>query len=378
MARNTRKGVVSVRLNRNGKTLSFSTKASAPLAGYTDVDIFESIDVVAVRGTYRGSYHISKEEGRPRKALSNAQLVTYLCEKFGCSLGSSLPAWISVEEDMLFFGRAQHTGSGFLDESFTPLEVEYNRRAGDWAYVHDNWIEFTRDVRDALPERMTACHCGRVILLLGDPEGTLSLTLRRQSGNRMLVSHALADSLRSIYGGKEKGMRLRAALVPGGVALADSQEELAAVNMTRPARLVLDESQHRFMTLGQKGTIYLSASAREGLVRNGRVDVYEACGYLALRPADDGAVKVTESGYGCYLYSRELSRAITAQWPGSKRLYLLRHEGLWVLWPSTQRPMDLPPAFEFQKAAWPGTRRQELQVPPRVTAARGERAVYGR
>lgn len=350
MAKRETKRAVNVRLNRNGKILNFSTKASAPLAGYTDADVFEKAGVIAVCGTHRDSYHLCGEGGRPRKALSNAQLVAYLCEKFGCGLGACLPAWIGQEENVLFFGGVQSgNGPWFLDESFTPVEVEYNRRVGNWAYVHDNWIEFTREVREALPERLSAYRCGRVVLLSGDTAGKLVLTPRRQSGNQMLVSRAVADQLRSLYGGVETGMRLHAAILPGGVVLADSLEALGSVNLTRTEKMVLDESKYSFLSLTPKGSLYLSAPAWEQMEGLEQVEVYGAPGCLALRPVVEGGLRVTACGYAHHIHSKKLHQMIAAQWPAEKKLYLLRYGNLWLLWPNAARPAGVPAQETFQR-----------------------------
>lgn len=372
-----RKKLMSVRLNRNGKTLNFSSQASMPLAGYGDVEVFEKDGVIAVSGATSGSYHISGEVGRPRKALSNARLVEYIREKFGCELGGALPVWLGEEENVLFFGGMQpQAGPYVLDEDFMPVEVEYNRRAGDWAYVHDNWIEFTQEIREALPERLSASRCGRVVLLNGDPAGKLALTPRRQSNNLMLVSHALADHLRSLYDGEERGMRLYAALLPNGVALADNQELLESVNLTCPERLVLDESKYCFVTTGAKGTLYLSATAWEQLERAERMDIYDGLGCLALRSARDGMMKVTQSGYAHYIHSKPLCMLLKERWPEAKKLHLLRHGDLWLLWPSTARPAGLPAAAQFQRLDLTD-REQKKRTPPQRVAAE-ERSAYGR
>lgn len=368
---------MNVRLNRNGKSLNFSTRASMALEGYEDVEVLEKQGVMAVRGTAAGGYHISGEEGRPRKALSNARLVEHIREKFGCALGGALPAWTGEQENVLFFGGMQpQAGPYVLDDSFVPVEVEYNRRAGDWAYIHDNWIEFTQEVRDALPERLSAFRCGRVVLLSGDPAGKLLLTPRRRSGNRTLVSHGLADHLRGLYGGVESGMRLRAAQLPGGVALADSLELLSAVNLTRPERLNLDESKYSFLTAGGRGTLYLSVPGWTELGGAERLEVYEGMGCLALRPSREGALRVTECGYAHYIHSKRFCELVKARWPDSVKLHLLRYGELWLLWPGTARPAGLPAPGQFKRLELTGGAQKKKTSPPRVAAE--ERSVYGR
>lgn len=380
MARREKEGFVSVRLNKNGKSLNFSTRASVPFMGYDDVEIFEKEGVVAVCGALQGSYHISMEKGRPRKALSNAQLVEYICKKFGYALGGVLPAWTGEQENVLFFGGMQpHAGRYVLDESYTPIEVDYNRRAGNWAYVHDNWIEFTQEVRETLPTRLSAFRCGRVVVLSGDPAGKLTLTPRRQSGNLMLVSHPLADHLRGLYGGEERGMRLRAAVLPGGVALADSQDLLSAVDLTRLERLTLDEGKYSFLTLGNRGTLYLSTPAWKQITSMNQLDVYGGMGYLALRTAREGAMRVTTCGYAHYIHSKRFFALLKERWPEARRIYLLRYGEQWLLWPHPSRPAGLPFPTQFRKINLAKAEEKRKPQPQRVASSvAAERTIYGR
>lgn len=370
MGKEQGKRPMNVRLNRNGKNLNFSTKASIQLAGYKDVEVFEKENVVAVRGMVGQGYHISQEKGRPRMALSNAQLVEYICKKFGCTYGSTLPVWTGEQENVLFFGGMQPLKMPYvLDEHFTPIEVEYNRRAGDWSYVHDNWIEFTQEVRKVLPERLSAYRCGQVVVLRGDPAGRLVLTPRRQSGKRMLVSHALADYLRSLYGGEELGMRLHAALLPDGVALADSLDSLTKIDLSGLEKLVLDESKCCFLTPRISGTMYFSTMAWEQMERAGRVDVYGRAEYLALHVACEGDFPVTTYGYAHYIHSKQLCALVKKQWPEAKRLHVLRHGKLWLLWPNTTRPVGLPPPSQFRKVSLSKSLMQGKLQPQRAASA---------
>lgn len=345
------KSQYNVRFNKNGKIINFSTHVSKVLEGYEDVDVFEKDCIIAVQPTIGGSYHISGEVGRPRKGLSNAQLVEYLCKKFGCVPGDSLPAWLGKQEDVLFFGGMQPNKEEIytLDESYTAIEVEYNRRAGDWAYIHDNWTEFTREVREVLPRRLTAYRCGNAVLLMGDAAGKLVMTPKRQRGTPMLVSPALADYLREMFDGSEKGMRLRAKIVQGGVILADKIEALATADLTQCKPLDLNGCSRYFVTLGMRGALYLSAAAAQQLKNEGeRLSLYRASKYLALKVNDGGALHIGEQKYAHYICSNHLCEMVRKWWPTEKKLYLLSHGKFWLMHSEPIWPADVPPASAFK------------------------------
>lgn len=383
MARRPKPKSVCVRLNQNGKVLNFSSSASTMFVGFDNVDIFENDHVIAVQAATKGQYHISSEKGRLRKALSNAQLIAHLCKKFGCELGASLPAWVGDDERVLFFGGIQPEEKEhyILDETYTPVEVEYNRRAGSWAYIHDNWIEFTREVRDILPRRLSVYRCGNTVLLLGDSSGKLVLTPRRASGNLMLVSHPLASFLRHLYNGTERGMRLCAATVPGGVALAENGELLDKGDYTFKEKVSLDERTCAFLNVGtgKLGSMYLSAYAWQLLGRPERLSVYIKAEYLALKPEKNGQFRATKCGYAQYIHTRQLCAILQNRWPGGKKIYLLRHENLWVLLPDTDLYHKLPPASSFERVELGNKQfKENVMQKPCLTPTRGAKAAWSR
>lgn len=333
---------ICVSIGRNGKSIRFSTAASEVLDAWDAVDLFEKNGVFAVRSAPRGRYHISKEQGRRRVLLSNQALVAYLCATYSCAPGATLPAWMGEEDGVLFFGGMQHNAprQPTLDQAFTPLILEYNQRAGLWAYVHDNWIEFSKDIRTNLPPALTPALCGNTVALLHAPHGPLIPVPRRQQGNPMLVSKPLADFLRSQFRGHTKGLRLHAALLPNGLLLAETLTDLDRPNLDRLRPVVLSDAQSFYLSFGRPGCLYLSARARKAIGDNTPLSLCSSGHLFALRPDPAGPIKPSINGYAAQIFSRSLEKCLRARWPAAKRLFLSHYKGIWILSDSTASPIQ--------------------------------------
>lgn len=359
---------------KGGKNISFNTGASLVFLGYQEADVYEKGDVVAIQAVHGGAYHLANETGRDRKSLSSLALAKYLCQKFGCKEGERLDAWTNVQEGVLFFSGVRSEGKRncLLDETYTKLVFEYNCRAGDWAYIHDNWVDFSKELRENLPEHMRAYRCGDAVVLLEDEKGPLHITTRRQTETRLIVSYALTLYLGGVFQGERKGFRLKAKQLANGVILAATQEALEQVRLEERKEILLDETQRRTLKMdaSRKG-IYLSVPAWKFLNEAERVSVYRCKGFLALKPEKDGTIKVNQYGYQRILCSVALLQMMAERWPETVQLYLHKHEEFFLLWPEIKPPQGVPAPTSFRRLAVPSLRPSAEQK----SVAAGIRAV---
>lgn len=334
-------------LNKNGKLIRFNTGASEPLISWSSVNVLEKGDVLALCGDTRGTYHLASENGRQRVCLCNQALVDYICKKFNCARGAKLSAWMGEEDNVLYFGGMQSAKASVykLDNGYLPVIVDYNKRVGDWAYIHDNWIEFSKEIRTCLPQKISAFRCEAGIVLLDAPDGPLKPEPRREKGNKMLVSKELASYLRSFCGiegrGKSRGLRMRAAVISGGIILGKTEEDLIAPDLLNLEQLNLD-SKSCYLTMGKRGGIYVSSKFKKQMGDTAKLSVWRSKEFLALKPDPNGDINIRSSGYCSQIFSVSLEKLLRTMWPAAKKLYLIGHKNYWVV----EEMPELPEKFE--------------------------------
>lgn len=363
--------VPAIRISGAGaRNLHINTAASRYLLGYSEVNVYEKGAVMAIEGALKGSYHLSREKGRDRSVISSMELVSHILEKYKRNGKAVLPVWEGQQEGVLFFGKAAPTKEipPVLDETWTPLETEYNRRAGEWVYVHDNWIEVTKGIRTQLPDRLRAYQAGQVTVLKPETDGPLRVTSHRQRGNRMLDEPMLARYLRETYSGEAAGLRLRACSTQDGLVLIASEEgALAGFRSKSMKPIELDETMLRFVTLHGKGGLYLSVRAYQAMGSCERVSAYCCGDWLALKPDPEGDKRVFTSGYVQEIFSSRLGDFLLRHYPEQGKYYLVQRGELWVFMTQPEAE-ELPPS--------PGRfRRLELTSRAQGRAEQGQPAL---
>lgn len=349
------------------KTIYLSSGAGQAMG--SRIDLYEKGDVVALVRNERGAYHLSdKSENCKGKVLCSREISSYLKEKFNVDNGASLTAWIPPEGDgsTIFFSKniSQDAAQDGFDDAFCRIDLEYRKRFGEWVYVEDNCISFTKGLREALGARVGLHGDERVAALVNDPAGRYQLEIRKGRKQRAVYASELAAYLKGRFGNSARGTLLHARKAAFGILFADSEDALELPATYIPPALDLGGPKDLFVNVSINKGVYISARAAQLL--GGSCSLYRSGDFLAL--AGEGELKISRGVYSNIVFSKALHDMLKTRYGDAGRLYLQPHGSLLVLMHTPSSGPDLPAPQTFcyipigRRGLSPARRMGDLQT----------------
>lgn len=330
MAREKKKKALFLRL-ASDKMLYLSSGAAGCLGARAE--LYHWGGVTALVSAPDGQYHLCRKSSACKgKNLCCAELISWLRQKYGCTLGARLTAWVPRTGDgVLFFGEAHTTEEAQcqFDDRFEKLELLYHKRYGDRVFIEDNCISFTAELRQLLPQRLGLYKAGKALALLGEEDGPYWVESRGSRKQEAIYSAQLANYCRATFSAGGRSVLLAARPIHNGLLFGVSESDL---NDTSAHRLDLGTPGDRFVRVLKNGALYFSSKATELLGRSFSLSLYE--NQLALRRDKDGPFHLHRTGYQNLVHSASLRKTLAQLYPNCQRLYLVEAGELFTLSPS--------------------------------------------
>lgn len=330
MAREKKKKALFLRL-ASDKMLYLSSGAANCLG--TRAELYQWGGITALVSAADGQYHLCRKSSACKgKNLCCAELVSWLCQKYSCTLGARLTAWVPHAGDgVLFFGepRTAEEAQCEFDGRFKKLELLYHKRYGGRVFIEDNCISFTAELRQLLPQQLGLYKMGASLALLGEEDGPYQVEYRGSRKREAIYSAQLANYCRAVFSDGGRSVLLAARPIYNGLVFGASEANL---NDAPAYRLDLGTPGDRFVRVLKNGALYFSSKATELLGSSFSLSLYE--NQLALRRDKDGPFHLHRTGYQNLVHSASLRKKLTQLYPKCQRLYLVEAGELLTLSPS--------------------------------------------
>lgn len=330
MAREKKKKALFLRL-ASDKMLYLSSGAADCLG--ERAELYQWGGVTALVSAPDGQYHLCRKSSACKgKNLCCAELVSWLCQKYDCTLGARLTAWVPHAGDgILFFGEARtpEEAQCEFDGRFEKLELLYHKRYGDRVFVEDNCISFTAELRQMLPQRLGLYKAGNSLALLGEENGPYLVEYRGSRKREAIYSAQLANYCRTAFAVSGRSVLLAAKPIPNGLLFGISELEL---NDAPTHRLDLGTPGDRFVRILKNGALYFSSKATEQL--GDSFSLFATENQLALYKDSNGHFHLHRTGYQNLVHSATLRKKLIQLYPNCQRLYLVEAGDLFTLSPS--------------------------------------------
>lgn len=310
-----------------------------------EADLYEAGDVLALVGNPNGAYHLGRKSGgRNARMLSSLGVVSYLADKFDVDVGTRFPAWSNWwnGRSVVLFSQRE-TGRPFGPE-FRPVTVPYRKLIEGRVLIEGNQILLPAQAVEDTLAGYAAYSTDEAVVLRTSPVGPLGFLPRANPRYLALDSQELVAYCRRKFGQKP---RLRALQTQSGIYISKNEEALyRASRCKEPHFLDIIPTPRVYLTLNSRWTMYLSGEAGRWL--EGRVNVLEHNGLLALRSDPKGTLEVSPCAQGKYcISSKHLKERILYRYPNQKRLLLVRYQDMLLLTPDGRLPTNVPPTRDF-------------------------------